>query len=146
LGVVVRPLNFTVRGVMGASSLLAAILLAAPYVAQSGACLHYGAPYVSLEGRITSVRSVTSSGTPDNHWYVDTVAPVCISGDGGVGDLDVPTTQHIEFIAPGNRSLGALDGQYLTLTGEFMHTHIPHYHAYPIFQVASIKQRHATAP
>src|SRR5205807_2536346 len=68
---------------MGASGLLAAILLAAPYVAQSGACLHYGPPYVSLEGRITSVRSVTSSGTPDNHWYVDTVAPVCISGAGG---------------------------------------------------------------
>ena len=110
---------------MGASGLLTAILLAAPYVAQSGACLHYGPPYVSLEGRITSVRSVTPSGTPDNHWYVDTVAPVCISGDGGVGDLDVPTTQHIEFTAPSNRNLGALDGQYVTLTGEFMHTHIP---------------------
>jgi len=126
--------------------MLAALLLAAPYEAQSGACLHYGRPYVSLEGRITHVRSVTSSGTPDDHWYVDTVAPVCISGDSSVGDLDVPTTQHIEFTALGIRNLGALQGRYVTLTGEFMHTYIPHYHAYPIFQVASIKQRRATAP
>jgi len=113
---------------------------------QSGACLHYGRPHVSLEGRITNVKSVNSAGTPDNHWYIDTMAPVCVSADDHLGDLGVPNTRHIEFFPPHIGNLGALDGQYVRLTGEFMHTYIPHYHAYPIFQVSSMEQRRATAP
>jgi len=113
---------------------------------QSGACLHYGRPHVSIEGRITNVKSVNSVGTPDDHWYIDTVAPVCVSADDHFHDLEVPNTRHIEFFPPHIGNLGALDGQYVRLTGEFMHTYIPHYHAYPIFQVSSMEQRRATAP
>jgi hypothetical protein len=131
---------------MRAGGLLAVILFVAPCVSQSGTCLHYGRPYVSLEGRVSSVRSVTSAGGADNHWYIDTVAPVCVSRDPGFDDADVPTAQHIEFVAPGITDLSALEGQYVTLTGEFMHTYIPHYHGYPIFQVASIEKPRATAP
>jgi len=113
---------------------------------QSGACLHYGRPHVSIEGRITNVKSVNSVGTPDDHWYIDTVAPVCVSADDHFHDLEVPNTRHIEFFPPHIGNLGALGGQYARQTGEFMHTNIPNYHAYPIFQVSSMERRRATAP
>jgi hypothetical protein len=78
--------------------------------------------------------------TTDVHWYIDTPAPVCISGNGD--DLEVPSAQHFEILAAASQNLAVLEGHYVSLKGEFMHTQIPHYHAYPIFQIASIRRQH----
>ena len=107
----------------------------------SGACFNYDIPAVKIEGRIVRGERQTAAGSQthddrDYHWYVVVDSPICVSGP---GSDKVEGARRSEVWPGPGISIGKFDGQLVRMTGSFLPTHLPHYHAYLIFSVASIE-------
>jgi hypothetical protein len=121
---------------------LTVLLGSLPVTAIADGCFHFDIPNFTLQGRVTRGERQTAPGQEtkddrDYHWYLKFTTPICVSGKGN----DTVNGSLQTEIWPDARSpsLGSLDGLTLRVTGHFLPTYNPHYHAYLIFVLESVE-------
>ena len=121
---------------------LIVLLGSLPVAAVADECLHFDVPNFTLQGRVVRGERQEAGGREtkddqDHHWYLKFTKPICVSGKGS--DTVTSALQTELWSRGGGSPLGSADGQIVRITGYFLPTYIPHYHAYLIFTVESFE-------
>jgi hypothetical protein len=121
---------------------LTILLGSLPVAAIADECFHFDIPNFTLQGRVSRGERQTAAGheTKDDrgyHWYLKFTTPVCVAGE---GSETVESALQTELWPRGDSwFLGSLDGRTVRVTGHFLPTDVPHYHAYLIFASESLE-------
>jgi hypothetical protein len=120
---------------------LMALLSSMPVAAYADECFHFDTPNSTLNGRITRGERQTAAGHETNedrdfHWYLQFAKPICVAGKGS--DMVSGALQAELWLSGDTSPLGSLDGRVVRVTGHFLPTYVPHYHAYLIFIADSV--------
>lgn len=113
-----------------------------PVAAIAEDCLHFGAPNLTLHGRVIKGERQTAVGYEtgddrDYYWYLQFTAPICVSGKGS--DTVKGATKASLWLPKSGSSLGSWDGRTVRAKGRFAPTYMPHYHSYLIFVAANLE-------
>src|SRR5262245_33115147 len=122
------------------------LVVALPSGANATECLPYGKPGTSVSGTLTreSVETLSAEAPPRKvkqiRWILTSEPPFCVTGDAARGDIHMEGASTMEVWPVNENDLIPYIGKSITVLGQLMPTHLPHYHSYLILQMKSFHE------